>query len=331
MFCSGNSTFLTKDFILTNISEEELLQHYFGVKKVPCIVNSFLRKDNNPSLGIFYNEHGNITFFDHGTKQSGNLFQLLRIRFNLDFNGVLEKIYHDMIKSKKNINYDIKIKRTKKPKQREYIIKVEVRDILPHDIQYWNSYGINDFIKYRIFPIKTIEFIDNVNNKHSVFKAAKYAYAYYERKDDRNSFKIYQPYSERKWFNNHDNSVWDLWPLLPEKGEQLIITSSRKDAANLWENLGIPSTSLQAENCLPKPQVINQLKKRFSKIYVFYDNDYNKEVNYGNNFGKHMAETFGLIQLEIPKEYASKDPSDLYKNQGKEVYLKVMKELLSSN
>ena len=34
--------------------------------------------------------------------------------------------------------------------------------------------------------------------------------------------------------------------------------------------------------------------------------------------------------IEIPKEYESKDPSDLYKNHGKEVYLKIMNEILGN-
>ena len=82
----------------------------------------------------------------------------------------------------------------------------------------------------------------------------------------------------------------------------------------IWENTGIPSISLQAESYLPKQHVVQQLKDRFRKVYVLYDNDFNStKENYGRIFGKTMAESFDLIQLEIPNKYESKDPSDLCK------------------
>ena len=144
------------------------------------------------------------------------------------------------------------------------------------------------------------------------------------------SLKIYQPYSTNfKWMSKHDASVWDLWTKIPEKGDKLIITSSRKDALCLWANTGIPSLSLQGEGYIPKEKVINQLKDRYKKIYVFYDNDFKNEVNNGRNYGKAIADKFDLQQIEIPTEYKSKDPSDLYKNWGKEVFLNVINSLIN--
>ena len=149
-----------------------------------------------------------------------------------------------------------------------------------------------------------------------IIPADKYAYAYIERKDGIVSIKIYQPFSDTmKWISKHDSSVWDLWTKLPESGERLIITSSRKDALCLWAN------------------VVNQLKQRFKNIYVLYDNDFKAvekgEENHGRVFGKHLSDMFGLIQIEIPEFYRSKDPSDLFRDWGKEVFRTVMQSLIA--
>ena len=95
-----------------------------------------------------------------------------------------------------------------------------------------------------------------------------------------------------------------------------------------WENVGIPCTSLQAESYLPKPQVINELKRRFKNIFVLYDNDYTAEENHGLILGNQFAEAYDLIHIFIPEEYQSKDPSDLVKNHDTKTLNKVIMDLI---
>ena len=61
--------------------------------------------------------------------------------------------------------------------------------------------------------------------------------------------------------------------------------------------LNIPSVSLQAEGTTPKPHIIEELKERFETIYVLYDNDYDKEQNWGQLFGNEIADRYNLINL----------------------------------
>ena len=84
---------------------------------------------------------------------------------------------------------------------------------------------------------------------------------------------------------------------------------------------------LQAESYIPKKHVVQQLKDRFKKIFVLYDNDFNKEENYGRELGKEIAQEFDLIQIEIPDKYKSKDPSDLFKNCNKKTLIEVIDNL----
>lgn len=308
--------------IFNKVSNEEILSFYLGIKHCPILISSPLRKDKNPSLGIYYSKKGNICYKDFATGESGSLINLLAHIYHLSIHEMLTKIYLDLVLQKTENFIPVSVNTSKlnmKLSSNVIDLKIKIRPWKPWDLEYWNSYGIS--LKYlilgKIYPISYI-FFYKTNGIVSVVPAEKYAYAFYEQKDGKISYKIYQPKSTTfKWLNKHSSDIWDLWTILPPKGEELIITSSRKDALCLWENTGIPSCSLQAESYLPKPQVIDQLKQRFKNIYVLYDNDYTQEINRGHEYGKNLATTFNLIQLELPTYLQAKDSSDFFKKYGK--------------
>ena len=330
MVSKGTDT-ISIDDVRRITTDYEVVNKYLGINVVPSNINSILREDKNPSLCIFpYKD--SLFFKDFGTNQSGNIYQLLSLYWNIPLNQVYRKIYNDFTSANyKSCCCKNKISKTIIKRKSNINIKVKIRNWKPWDIEYWSSYGISlKWLEYcDIFPISHI-FLIHQNGEQLTISADKYAYVYIERKDNKVSLKIYQPYSTNfKWMSKHDASVWDLWTKIPEKGDKLIITSSRKDALCLWANTGIPSLSLQGEGYVPKEKVINQLKERYNKIYVFYDNDFKNKVNNGRNYGRILAEKFNLQQIEIPTEYKSKDPSDLYKNWGKEVFLNVINQLIN--
>jgi hypothetical protein len=328
MVSKGTDT-ISIDDVRRITTDYEVVNKYLGISVVPSNINSILREDKNPSLCIFPYKDG-LFYKDFGTNQSGNIYQLLSLYWNIPLNQVYRKIITDF-NSNNKLSCFKKSSKTIIKRKSNINIKVKIRNWKPWDIEYWSSYGISlKWLEYcDIFPISHI-FLIHQNGEQLIISADKYAYVYIERKDNKVSLKIYQPYSTNfKWMSKHDASVWDLWTKIPEKGDKLIITSSRKDALCLWANTGIPSLSLQGEGYVPKEKVINQLKERYSKIYVFYDNDFENKVNNGRNYGRILAEKFNLQQIEIPTEYKSKDPSDLYKNWGKEVFLNVINQLIN--
>lgn len=320
------------DYILKNVGELNILSHYLGISKIPCIINSPLRIDNNPSFGLWANHEQRIYYTDLATKESGDIYTLFKKKWNLSFQEVLYKIYSEVPIDKSNVISNILNYHTNKRLYNNNVdLKCKVRDWKNYDLEYWEQYGISlKWLKFGdVYPISHIIVIKN--NKTSIINADKYAYVYVERKDNTISLKIYQPFSQKfKWSNKHDSSVWDLWTKLPEKGDNLIITSSRKDALCVWENTNIPSISLQAESYLPKEHVLQQLKDRFNNIYVLYDNDFQSEINHGRELGKKLADSFNLKQLEIPEEYKSKDSSDLCKNHGRKMVKDLIPQLIKN-
>lgn len=292
--------------------------------------------DNNPSFSVFWsNTKLKYIFKEHRYGFTGDCIDFVRILFNLknnreacmqicvDFN--IKDFYIDP-----NISpsaFSGKLITLPKKKKIKVTIEITIREWQSYDIEFWNQFGITkDWLKRgNIYPIRYYYF-----NK-SIRIAEKYSYAYIEKKDNKISYKIYQPFSKnKKWISNNDHSVWELWYMLPLKGQLLIITKSRKDALSIMATTGIYSTSLQCESAKPKDKIIDELKNRFKIILVLYDNDYSKPENWGRINGKKISKSFNLPQIEIPSNYKQKDYSDLVKHNGKLIAKKVLVNIIKA-
>lgn len=316
------------DDILNKVTEVDILNHYFGISTLPILVNNPLRADKNASLSIFLNDNDNVILKDFGSYKAYNLWSFLMEYWNLDYDAVLERIVNDL----KDINstlYQLKSKKYKQQIRSKSILECKVREWKDYDLQYWESYGISlPWLKFgEVYPISHT--FMTKDNKRYTFRAEKYAYAYVERKDGIVTLKIYQPKSTtRKWSNSGNSSIWDLWCQLPKTGDKLFITSSRKDALCLWENTLIPAISMQGEGYIPKQSVIDELKSRFKNIYIFFDNDFDKEENHGRQYAQFLSKTFDIPYIEIPNEYKAKDPSDFVNKYGREKLKQLVNELI---
>lgn len=322
---------ITLDDILSKISVFDIANRYLGVSKLPTCINNPCRKDDKPSLGLYYNDAYDIILYrDFATFDSGNIFTLLSKLWKCSFQEVLEKISQD------NDIHPVQIQITRGRhvvKRSNTDLSVKVRDWEEHDIEFWNKYGISiEWLKFGdVFPISYI-ILTKDDGHQEYIKAEKYAYVYVEKKDGKITLKVYQPYSERlKWLSKHDASVIDLWTKLPKKGDKLIITSSRKDALCTWACTGIPCVSMQGEGYWPKPQVIEQLKSRFNHIFVLFDNDFKSKENHGHLFAEKLCNFYGLQMLELPTELQEKDQSDVVKHYGKKVLRDVVLSLINTS
>lgn len=315
--------------ILSKISELDILSKYLGIKKIPCIINSPLRKDNNPSFGIYSKDGKRVYYKDFSTKEHGGILDLLCRLWGKSLKEVLIILDKDI---PKNLNINVKKYTSTKTSGSvsNSILKVKIRNWELYDLKYWESFGITlEWLKFaEVYPISHKIIIKN-NNKY-VFKADKYAYAYIEHKENKESIKIYQPFNKcgYKWSSNIDRSVWSLWTKIPKFGNNLIISSSVKDCLNIMCNLGIPAICMQGEGYKPKPQIIEELKSRYKNIILFYDNDYNNPDNPGKKDSMELSLEYNLKRVEIPEKYESKDPSDLFKKYGRDRYLEIMNEIL---
>lgn len=311
MISKGISNITIED-IRKITTEFDILSYYLNIEKIPCLINSPLRKDNNPSFGIYTTDGIAIFYYDYAYKESGSIYNLLGKMWNTDFPNTLDRVYTDFSnkKFKKTLYTTIKnCKRKNVSTSNDSELKCRVREWKTHDIEYWESYGVSlKWLKYAdVYPISHI--IIEKNNKEYIIPADKHAYAYVERKEGRITLKIYQPFNKKfKWSNKHDSSVISLWTKVPDKGEILCICASLKDALCLWANSGIPAVAVQGEGYSMSNTAINVLKNRFKKIFVLFDND-----KTGFEDGVKLSEQTGFINLVLPEFEGGKDISDYYK------------------
>lgn len=323
MISSGKPNISLED-VVNNITEAEIANKYLGISEIPCVINSPLRRDNNPSFGLYSPDGIKVKYLDFATRESGDIFDLLCKMWNKDFNSVLNDIYRDSPQKnsicvtsntyKKSIVHSNKID-----------LKCKTREWRDYDIKYWESYGISlEWLKYaNVYPISHKIIIKD--DKRYIFGADKYAYAYVEFKEGKTTLKIYQPFNTSgfKWSNCHSKSVLSLWTKIPKCGEKVCICASLKDALCLWANVGIPSIALQAEGYSMSDTAINELKKRFKTVYICLDND-----ETGLKDAEILASKTGFVNIVLPKEYNQKDISDLYYYlQNKEEFKKIMLNL----
>lgn len=323
-----------------SLSDRDILKRYLGITfTTSCAIQSPLREDDhNPSFSI-QEWNDRITWKDFGTGEHGNVVGLMAKLWNVSYSDALLKIKFDEGDPIPRVGlirrYKGKIHLTS-----QSTMRIRVREWKDWDREFWASFGISQKFceACNVYPISHAFFTKQddkgITHTYSV-PMDKYAYAYVEFKDGKESIKLYQPYSKTmKWLSKHDQSVWDLWTqafMWADKvsNKAVILTSSRKDAMCLWENLRIPAMSLQGEGYIPKPKVMKQVLDRFEKVYIWYDNDYShKDDNPGQDNARKLIETYpSLINVCIPDEYLSKDPSDLVKNHGVETLKRLWKTL----
>lgn len=317
--------------VLNVTTEAQIASYYLGIKSIPARINSPLRRDNHPSMGIYSPNGVEVNYIDFANKEGGRIFKLLALMWGCSLNETYFKILQDFTKCSTNTECSIKMNTInvdyKKNPCGNYsgiILQCKIREFKDYDIKYWNSYGISlEWLKFaNVYPISHKIIIKN--NQIYVFGSDRYAYVFVENKENKTTLKIYQPFNKSgyKWSNSHDKSVISLWTKLPNKGDKVTICSSVKDALCLWANTGIPAIAIQGEGYPISTTAVNELKKRFNNVYIMLDND---EV--GLKDAEKLSESTGFTNLVLPQFDGGKDISDLYKVKGKHYFLETIKTL----
>jgi 5S rRNA maturation endonuclease (ribonuclease M5) len=321
---------LSLEQILFQVDEISIAKYYLKLSKLPCLINSPLRIDNKPSMSIYYcNNH--VYYKDYSSGDMGGLFNLLQLLWKMSFYDMLLKINNDIPEilkvhseyTKNSYTYTNFITNNTKK------LECTIRKWEDYDIQYWESYGVSlEWLKYcNVFPISH-KFI-TIDDKTFTFKADKYAYSFIEKKEGKITMKIYQPYNTKgyKWTNSHDSSVLSLWTKIPDKGNLLLICSSLKDALCIRTNTNIPTIAVQGEGYFISKRVIKELNERYKNIIISFDGD---EAGITN--AKKLSKHTNWVNINSPTlqkgDIKAKDWSDIYYYFGKEIFLKIFKELI---
>lgn len=312
---------LSKENILSKVDSYNLFKYYCpGFNKIGKAFKSPFHEDKHPSAFIIYYE-GDLLFKDFGGDSMRAIDFVMRY-FNLTFRDALEKINFDFnlgldgTWSNKDITlFDNIII----PEKEITVIKIKKRDWDEKDLLYWIAFEISrDTLElFNVVPISYFSINDYM------IKAAEYAYCYnYYWKDKVFRRKIYQPFSEDKWYSNGGDVVQGEG-VLPKEGELLIITSSLKDVMTLYE-LGYTAIAPTSETSFVPDIYFEKQKSRFKKIIVFLDSD-----ETGLKRSIELYEKWKLPYILIPKEYNKKDISDFNKTYGNKESIQLINNLIN--
>jgi hypothetical protein len=315
---------LHTNVILGRISEYDIFKYYCpSFKELGKKFNSDLRDDRSPTVSIIpYN--GKLLYKDFGhSEHTFDCFNYVRFKYNCSFLGALRIIDCDFklnLGNKQNaIKFTMGVMAYKQSKKIDYsrkqiIIQKKKRPWNKEDAKFWSKYLVSKqtLLSFAVEPISHFW----INNNRFTCKSISYAFRF------KNRYKIYSPYEEKnKWLSNTRKTDIQGYNQLPYKGEHLIITSSLKDVMCLYE-LGYPAIALQSEMQIPEEKLISELKFRFSKIDVLYDNDFDNVNNPGQTMAKKICELYGFDNICLPDQLRCKDPSDLVKETGSMIKLK---------
>lgn len=318
-----NKKVITQELIFKNINSYDIFKYYIPDIEINATISSPFRKDDTPSFSIYMSDKYNTLLYkDFATGEVGNAVRFVQRLFSkysqfdalsqiaTDF-GITDKYICASVNKSPKAKAIKTFKLFKIKKHVPADLRIKFRTWQHHDLAYWNSYGISllTLKKFKVLPISDYFLY---NRKH---EADTYAYAYIEKKDGRMSFKIYQPFANKKnkWRTNHSYSAHQGYLQLPDKNSTLIITKSLKDVMCLDEIVSIPAIGIQCETYIMKSSVMDEYKTRFNNnVVTLFDND-----ETGINAAHTYKKLFNIPYMIIAKEfYNVKDFSDYVKTVG---------------
>lgn len=271
--------------ILTE-AEKRIYSNAFSEIKLKKKYHSPFRPDPSPSFEFFVNNKSKRLWWkDWGTGETGNCHDFMD-RWTGEIKPKALSV----------------IEKEKKPPP----------EIIHKDI--WNFKLWDDLsIKKEtldLFNVKQVASVNGFTHNRS--------YIYFI-KDGR--YRVYTPGSHIKFWGTMDK--FDVFGIdqLPEKGKLLVITKSLKDVMVLYE-MGIPAIAFASENITPSKKLINELKERFKKVVILYDND-----KAGIKHAERIGTTYDIERIYMD---TAKDISDVviktnFRKAEKELWEKLLK------
>lgn len=325
----------TKDFILSKVSQEQIMAYYLGIDiDLGVRFRSPLRSDKNPSCAFYYSTGGTLYLKDFSNGYRGDCFDIAMEIKNCGFGEVIKHISSDLSLIKTKVIPEELMERSG-PRSRA-ILGFRKRSFWTDiDKDYWLSYGIHSrtLNRFHVFPM----YMGFVNDEIVYrFKDTDPGYVYWVRKDEDlvHRMKFYFPLRDKDRTRFMGNcSVDDLFGYdnLPESGDTLVITKSLKDVM-VFHELGIPAVGVQSETALISDDLMSKLRSRFRRIITLFDFDA-AGIRLTNLFRKRFSTEFRFLTNGKFRtiNYFAKDIADYIRSFGKENTLALCRVNVNNN
>lgn len=316
---------VTKELILSRFSEEQIMEFYLRVPIKRGLFRSPLRRDREPTCSFYRNSSGDLIFKDFATGQHLNAIGVVQSIFRCNYFEALKIIANDfgIVKSKSIARNPGKINENPvKIKDKEMSkIQIEVQDFTDLELKWWKKYGITlDILKkFNVYSCKHVFLNDQIFAKSQQHCPI---FGYYGKKYQ--GLELWRCYFPKRtsfrFITNWPSKKIQGYDQLPKKGKLLVITKSMKDCLSMY-SCGITAIAPCSENLFVSENVLEDLKKRFKYIVVFYDNDLPGISNMRKIRKTHPELNF----FYIPRYYEAKDFSDFYAKYGRKKTLETIK------
>lgn len=132
---------ITRDLILSRVSEETLMEHYAGVPCKKGLFVSKLRRDNRPTVAYYRSpKTGRLIYKDFGDNFAGDFVTVVMYKFNCSYYKALHIIANDFgIITAKNLTINkplIEYSNTKFQETKDAIIQVEIKDFEQYELEW---------------------------------------------------------------------------------------------------------------------------------------------------------------------------------------------------
>jgi hypothetical protein len=319
---------ITKDFILSKVNQESIIQYYTGVDvNSKKLFLSPLRTDNHITCSIYKSKSGILYIHDFATNEHIDCWNLVMRLYNCNYYEALKIIAQDF----NLISSDI-IK-TQVPKIVESLketesakIQVQIKDFTNKELEWWKSFGISKktLKKYHVFSLQHV-FLNGELKFTSSEQCPIYGYYFGKDKNHEEKWKIYFPMRDSfRFLNNINKKTLQGYKQLPKTGDLLICTKSMKDVMAMYE-FNIPAVATNSETLFISNKQLEEFKQRFKHILVFYDNDRPGRYNMAKIRREHPELNYYFLPW-----YLSKDFTDSIKMVGVENMKEYVNEFMSN-
>lgn len=316
---------ISRKWLLSMNNEETYMSYYLGMHITKRRFRSPFREDTHPTCSFFRGKSGHLYLKDWSGAFEGDFIDVVRKRYSATYNEALRIIAEDFgyipnTTTRKVIKIE---KRTTFERKSGAEIKISMKPFTDAEFKWWGKYNISSDIlkKFRVFPVKDIwlngtKFFSNDN---------MLVFGYYGGRDGkRDLWRIYFPKKKpMRFLSNWPASKIQGIDQLAEKGKILVITKSLKDVMSMF-SFGINAIAPNSENLFVPDEELKDLKKRFEKIIVLYDNDI-PGIHNMRMIKKKYPE---FEYMFIPRKFKAKDFTDFVVRFGIEKTKKVINYMI---
>lgn len=320
------------DFVNLKNNQLELWSYVLGFNaELDKLFCSPFRTDRNPGCRLsVVGEYVRLSDYADPYRHQKNVFQIVQHERNCTFEEALvflsKKVKLTNTQSENNIlkkyNQQFLIK------SHPFLNKEGKIAFTEEHALYWYQYGVTtqQLLTDYVFPIKAFQL--GKGGYHNIIIPKDITFSYYFKSAKHQ--KIYRPkqQSPYKWTTNCDEQdIW-FWSQQDFGKDYLIVTKSYKDA-RILKNLGYNVIAVQSESSYLPDNHVKYLERKYSKIFVLFDND-EEGVNWVLKHQEKYNNATNTLKF-IPTWYdisLPKDTGDIYSLLGKETVLHELKNMI---